>query len=290
MSSAHKKRAKLKRQHEAVNSWPDIFDRDDTTRALECHLGDRIATAHIRQFEEATEKMVLKVWGVYASTTEIVKNWDNFILGQLLDATRMPGRSDGHGTATNTYADGNDGTDLCETCLRRSADLFAKNIRVSRISSESVSSTPTPSRAGTPQPSGCTTSNVVANPVRRLSRPLRIWALDTLDLRIYVTSSYVHLLRSSPASICTDTPSIYTSLYLNFRPSEASFYPPCSNPDQHLSVYTLLLASDSQNLLSTDNAGGSSLESEVLSFEVLKRIMPYCTSDTVKRSTSRRSC
>ncbi|CCG84495.1 protein of unknown function [Taphrina deformans PYCC 5710] len=288
MSAAYKKRAKLRRQSEAVSSWPDIFEDNESTRAIECHHGDRVSTAHIRQFEKATEEIVLRIWGENASTTEIVQNWDNFILGRLLDITRLesdyrkesqpqPPLSTESGQTLNS--------EPCETCLRNTASLFASTLQVSKVSSESTTSTPNISRPGTPTAfsTGTTTRKETQ---KRLSKPLRIWALDTLDLRIYVTSAYIRLLRSSPLSICRDCPSIYTSLYLKFNPSEASLFPPCSNPDQHLSVYTLLLASDSQNLLSTENAGGSSIESEVLSFEVLKRIMPYWELSTMEMSTT----
>lgn len=291
VSHEHKKRAKLKRSRDAEQAWADIFAEEEVTCALECHQGDRVTTAHIRRFESATEEMVQEVWGVNASTSAIVKNWDNFILGQLLAATKGPNL---HAKdALNCRAQ----RELCETCLRSTANQFAKNLHVTRISSDSAGSTPNPSRCSTPRPSHADehtrpdearsqTSHSRCSSPKRLSRPLRIWALNTVDLRIYVTSSYIHLLRSSPASICTDTPSTYTSLYLDFLPSEQSLFPPCSNPIQHLSVYTLLLATDSQNLLSTENAGGSSIESEVLSFEVLKRIMPYWELSTMEMSTT----
>lgn len=103
--------------------------------------------------------------------------------------------------------------------------------------------------------------------------------------RLYVNSSYIKLLRSPPASICENCPTLYTSLYLCFHPCEESRFPPGSNPFQHLSVHTLLLGTESQRLLSTENAGGSSIESEVLSFEVMKRILPYWELSSMEMTT-----
>lgn len=251
------KKVKLKAAREA-HSTKDIFN-GGATCALECAHGDRVITAHMRRFETATEEMVQAVWD--ASTSRIVQNWENFVLAQLLDATQLM-----HSRKTGDLSDELEWAP-CEICLRGTADSFAKNLKVSKVSSDSTSSTPPASRADTPPIHSVPSSSLTAEKTissRQLSRPLRIWALSTIDLKIYVTSAYIHLLKSSPRSICEDTPSIYTSLFLNFMPSEQSLFPPGSNPVQHLSVYTLLLDKDSQDLLRSENAGGSSLESEVI--------------------------
>lgn len=257
------KKVKLKLARDVHNA-KDVF-AEDKNRALECAQGDRVTTAHIRHFESATEEMVHKIWGTHASTSRIVQNWENFILGQLLDATHQLSLKDLESSSADLE------TIPCETCMRGTAKFFANSIQITRISRESAESTPSSSRTGTPQPDqtlrkrcGDRESTVADNKNgRRMSKPLRIWALNTVDLQIYVTSAYIHLLRSSPSSICENTPSSYTNLYLNFTPSEQSPFPPSINPIQHLSVYTLLLDKDSRSLLNAANAGGSSLESEV---------------------------
>lgn len=230
MSYKYRRKVKLRHQQQALQNKPDVFT-EEVCHSIECEHGGRNSNAHIRRFTQATERLAEEVWGTNASTSAIVRKWDDFVLGQLLDAVQQT--DEGKEAA-------------CEICLDQTARQFSEKTQLRSL------------REGQS---------------RLLSRPLRIWAIDTLDLQIYVTSAYVQLLRSSPLHIVKSAMTAYTTLFLK-----------CSS-GRGFKLDQLCLASDSQKLLETPNAGGSSIESEVLSFELLQRIMPYWSLSTMEMNT-----
>lgn len=169
-----KKKVKLKNGRH-VHKCQDVF-LDDENGALEYPHGDRVVTTHIRQFESAKEEMVQAVWGANASTTQIIQNWENFILAQLLDAVHPP--------ASTSVGNGNGESQdyRCETCLRGTANFFARSLQVTKVSSDSMTSTPMISGSGTPIQLRTPVNDVqiqLTNKVERkslrpVSRPLRI--------------------------------------------------------------------------------------------------------------------
>ena len=188
----YKIRARLKRQSQTISSWPDIFDGRPVNPILECPGGDRSTSAHVRTFEQATQKVIQNVWEGRTSTTEIVRHWEHFILGQLLRLMQSMRRELGDLTQT---------TDLdepCEYCLRRIASNFTQRMRVSPYA--------------TRYPYDVTSSPALAmDQVRRdarttlpaegyLEMPFRVFTLDMMDL--YVLQRLSESLLINQAHIC----------------------------------------------------------------------------------------
>lgn len=271
------KRLKLRQQSMALLAKPDIFDCASARHRNECEHGGRIADAHLSRFSHVTEQVIAEVYASGARIEDVIDNWEHFLLGQVIAAVGNARTSSG------------EPAELCETCLRKSVENVIGRMRLATVDDVLT-------RAGAPPRRR--RSSAGSDAVSVASR--KILSLDTLDLQMYVTESYVELLRRSPASCLEQSQAHYLPLWLSFRPREGasgadgaqvpySHTTPSTNLSRYLSVHTLPLDAESRSILQTPNAGGDSIESEVLSFEVLKRIMPFWELSTMEMNTRYRS-
>ncbi|BFZ56974.1 hypothetical protein PYCC9005_004024 [Savitreella phatthalungensis] len=259
------RRAQAQRQTMALMARPDVFEPTSQNplgqQKLECEHGGRVIDAHLSCFHHDTEGLISEVYNSGAHVDSIVDNWENFLMGQVTRTIRRRAVE-----AMQPLPD------FCETCLRTHVSEIVARMRLELAS-------PALSPGIPPRP---------VSQRRRSSagsdggKPLRVWTLDTLDLQLYVTESYIDLLRRSPASCLEESEAHYLPLYLSFRPRDVAAP---VNVSRYLSVHTLALDRESKTILHTPNAGGDSVDSEVLSFEVLKRIMPFWELSTMEMHT-----
>ena len=268
------KRVKLRQQSLALQSKPDIFDCALARHRLECEHGGRVVDAHVKRFDHLTEQVIAEVYAAGAQIQDVVDNWQHFLLGQITAAAKANSKT-------------GEEIELCETCLRKSVAGVVDRLRLATVDDVLA-------RAGRDVPPRRRRSSSGGENTSSLAR--KILSLDTLGLQIYVTESYVELLRMSPASCLEQSQAHYLPLWLSFRPQETqnsnvpySHTTPSTNLSRYLSVHTLPLDAESRSILATPNAGGDSVESEVLSFEVLKRMMPFWELSTMEMNTRYRS-
>lgn len=179
MTHDRRKRARLKQQCEKIASWPDVFEADSSFHAVECPAGDRVVSAHVISFEEATRKMVEDVWGSDTSTTKVIRYWDHFILGQLLDLVNS---KQGTNSLSNPASSLGSTDVLCGVCLLEKAHRFTQSVRVSSISADAQDYDKISQYCESHCVSEFRNSQRPEVLEKNLSKPLRMWTLDTIDL------------------------------------------------------------------------------------------------------------